>query len=81
VLTISEVMQDPHLIARDFVGFDDHPVVGPRPIPAVAWQYDGRRSALPHAPLLGEGTEEIIEGLCDRGRAEIAALRERQILW
>lgn len=55
VLTISEVMQDPHLIARDFVGLDDHPVVGPRPIPAVAWQYDGRRSALRHAPLLGEG--------------------------
>ena len=74
VQDVADVMVDPHLTARRFVAVDDHPVAGARPAPGVAWLYDGERPQLPHAPLLGADTDDV---LCAAGfdAAGIAALR------
>lgn len=71
---LQDVMDDPHLNARGFVGTDEHPVAGVRTVPGVAWLYDGERPRLLHAPLLGVDTDDVLRsaGVDD---ARIAALR------
>jgi crotonobetainyl-CoA:carnitine CoA-transferase CaiB-like acyl-CoA transferase len=80
VLDIGEVMQDPHLVARGFVLTGDHPVSGPRPMPAVPWSYDGVRPELRHAPLLGDRTDAALAELAGVGPAELQALRAEKVL-
>jgi crotonobetainyl-CoA:carnitine CoA-transferase CaiB-like acyl-CoA transferase len=80
VLDIGEVMQDPHLVARGFVLTGDHPVSGPRPMPAVPWSYDGVRPELRHAPLLGDRTDAALAELAGLGPAELQALRAERVL-
>jgi crotonobetainyl-CoA:carnitine CoA-transferase CaiB-like acyl-CoA transferase len=75
VLDIGEVMTDPHLVARGFVLRGDHPIAGPRPMPAVPWLFDGERPSLRHAPLLGDGTEDVVTALAALTRDEVSALR------
>jgi crotonobetainyl-CoA:carnitine CoA-transferase CaiB-like acyl-CoA transferase len=80
VLDIGEVMQDPHLVARDFVLTGDHPVAGPRPMPAVPWSYDGVRPRLKHAPLLGDRTEAVMTKLARLSAEEFRDLRAEKVL-
>lgn len=80
VLDSSEVIADVHLAARGFVRQDDHPVAGPRPIPAVPWSYDGRRPELHHAPCLGDGTEAVLAGLAGRTIDDLNLLRTQGVL-
>ena len=74
VQDVADVMVDPHLGARGFVAVDNHPVAGARPAPGVAWLYDGGRPQLPHAPLLGADTDDVLLG-AGFDAASIAALR------
>ncbi len=80
VLDIGEVMADPHLLARGFVRSGDHPIAGPRPMPAVPWLFDGERPRLGHAPLLGDGTDEALTALTALTRADVSALRSAGVL-
>ena len=80
VLDIGEVMQDPHLSAREFVVAGDHPLAGPRPMPAVPWLYDGARPQLRHAPLLGDRTAAVMAELARLSSEEIERLRTEKVL-
>lgn len=80
VLDMSEVMADPHLARRGFVLADDHPVAGPRPVPAVPWVYDGARPTLRHAPRLGDRTEKVLAELAGLSHEEEEALRAEGVL-
>ncbi len=80
VLDMSEVMHDPHLSARGFIREDNHPVAGVRPIPALPWQYDGRRPKLSHAPCLGDSTDAVLRELLARPASEVATLRSEGVL-
>jgi crotonobetainyl-CoA:carnitine CoA-transferase CaiB-like acyl-CoA transferase len=80
VLDSSDVIADVHLAARGFVRQDDHPVAGPRPIPAVPWSYDGHRPVLHHAPCLGDGTESVLAGLAGRTIDDLNLLRTQGVL-
>jgi crotonobetainyl-CoA:carnitine CoA-transferase CaiB-like acyl-CoA transferase len=80
VLDMREVMADEHLSARSFVVADEHPVARGRSMPGVAWLYDGVRPSLAHAPLLGEGTREVLERLTHLTANEIEALEEAGVL-
>jgi crotonobetainyl-CoA:carnitine CoA-transferase CaiB-like acyl-CoA transferase len=75
VLDIGEVMTDPHLVARGFVVEGDHPLAGPRPMPAVPWLYDGERPQLGHAPLLGDRTAQVLTEVAKLSHEEVEALR------
>jgi crotonobetainyl-CoA:carnitine CoA-transferase CaiB-like acyl-CoA transferase len=59
VRDIGEVMHDPHLRARGFAYDADHPVAGIRPAAGVPWLYDGVRTRIGPAPLLGSATQEL----------------------
>lgn len=80
VLDITEVIADPHLAARGFVLTGDHPIAGPRPMPAVPWLNDGVRPTLAHAPLLGDATERVIASLGEDRANEIELLRREGVL-
>jgi crotonobetainyl-CoA:carnitine CoA-transferase CaiB-like acyl-CoA transferase len=80
VLDISEVIVDAQLTEQGFVRTDDHPVAGPRLIPAVPWRYDGARPVLHHAPCLGDATDEVLGGLAGRTSEDLALLREEGVL-
>ena len=80
VLDIGEVIEDPHLAARDFVIRGDHPLAGPRPMPAVPWLYDGTRPKLRHAPLLGNQTDVVMTEIAHLSSHELASLREQKVL-
>ena len=80
VLNMSDVIDDPHLAVRGFVRKDDHPVAGPRAIPAVPWLYDGRRPELNHAPCLGDGTSVVLADLLGQSPDEIFELENAEVL-
>lgn len=80
VLDIGEVMIDPHLAARGFVVEGDHPIAGPRPMPAVPWLYDGKRPQLGHAPLLGDRTAQVLTEIAGLSHEEVEALRSDGVL-
>lgn len=78
----SEVLQDPHLTAREFYAYPGHVEAGKR-------AYDGpgfRLSETPHeirraAPLLGEHTWEICSDVLGMDGDEIGQLMAEQILY
>ncbi len=80
VLDVSEVMLDPDLHARGFILADTHPVVGPRPVPATAWLYDGVRPEVGHSPRLGADTDEVLGRIVQLDAAELDALRAQGAL-
>lgn len=72
-----ELLQDPHLIDRDFVAWVDHPETGRRPIDNVAWKIDGvRPTEYPRAPLLAEHNTYVLEELLNLSKKEILRLTE-----
>jgi len=80
VLDLSEVIADGHLHARGFVVPDGHPVATGRSMPGVPWLYDGARPTLAHAPLLGEGTREILGELAGLSEARLESLARDGVL-
>lgn len=82
VLQASEILADPHLTARAYYTYLDHPEAGVR-------AYDGppvRLSATPvelrrAAPLLGEHTVAIATGILGLSEDETAALIAEQVLF
>ncbi len=80
VLDLREVIDDEHLRARGFVVADDHPVATGRSMPGVAWRYDGVRPGLAHAPVLGEGTREVLASLGGLDPDELDALERTGVL-
>jgi crotonobetainyl-CoA:carnitine CoA-transferase CaiB-like acyl-CoA transferase len=80
VLDVAEVMLDPDLYARGFILADTHPVVGPRPVPATAWLYDGVRPEVGHSPRLGADTDEVLGRIAQLDAAALEALRAQGAL-
>jgi crotonobetainyl-CoA:carnitine CoA-transferase CaiB-like acyl-CoA transferase len=55
VLTVAELIEDPHLRARGFFAPVDHPVWGERRLVGMPWRFSGEPPiALGAPPLLGE---------------------------
>jgi crotonobetainyl-CoA:carnitine CoA-transferase CaiB-like acyl-CoA transferase len=80
VQNMLEVIEDPHLRARSFVQWVDHPVVGNRPVPGVPWTFDGLRPPLGHAPVLGSDTDAALRGLIGLTEIDVSRLRESGVL-
>ena len=81
VLDCAEVLQDPHLNERGFVGWADHPETGRRPMGTVSWSINGgRRTEYQPAPLLGEHNEHIFCRLLDLPQEELERLIEAGVI-
>lgn len=80
VLTPEEILEDPHLAARNFLVELPHPVAPPSAQPgapailsATPWRHE-------RAPLLGEHTEAVLTDVLGLGADEVTALRERGVI-
>jgi crotonobetainyl-CoA:carnitine CoA-transferase CaiB-like acyl-CoA transferase len=74
--TIADVFEDPHLEARGFFHSIDHPATGPLKYPGPQFRMSGTPWRPGRAPLLGEHTSEVLQGL-GYSAEDIARLREQ----
>jgi benzylsuccinate CoA-transferase BbsF subunit len=82
VMSIADLMADPHLQARGFVVEMDHPEVGRRTVAGLP----ARFSAVPAlgyrpAPCLGEHNEQVFGHLLDIGAREMERMHEMQAIY
>jgi len=73
--------EDPHLKARDYWVYQDHPEVGKRQHAGVPWKMS--RTPTPvraTAPLIGQHTEEILTQLLGYSADDVAKLRSQGAL-
>ncbi|MFZ0888291.1 MAG: CoA transferase [Candidatus Binataceae bacterium] len=76
-----EVLEDPHLNARNYFVELEHPEVGVRRHAGITWRMSGTPCAVrAPAPLLGQHTDEVLSGLLGYSAAEVKALHEKGAL-
>ena len=80
VLDTAEVLRDPHLVERGFVQSIEHPEHGEVPILGWAPRFSGGSVPIVPAPALGAHTAEVLTTELGLAEAEVAALRERDII-
>jgi crotonobetainyl-CoA:carnitine CoA-transferase CaiB-like acyl-CoA transferase len=81
IKTVGEVCESPHLAARGMLPTVPHPVAGEVKqigIPIRLWSTPGEITLPP--PQLGEHTEELLVTLLKMSKAEVARLRDREII-
>lgn len=78
---IDELVEDPHLIARDMLVEIDHPKEGRIKFPGNPIKYSETKvDVFEPAPLLGQHTEEILKTWGGYDEAEIDSMREKGII-
>ena len=80
VLTTEELIEDPHLKAREFFSEIDHPVVGKLNYPGAPFRMSETPWQAERAPLLGEHNEEIYQDRLGYSREDVVKLRESGII-
>lgn len=81
VLSLDEVINDPHIIARDMIVEVDHPDIGKAKMPGFPIKFSETKSTLEKpAPLLGEHNVEVLSTLLGYSDEEIAKLKEEQVI-
>ncbi|MBI4641271.1 MAG: CoA transferase [Candidatus Tectomicrobia bacterium] len=81
VNTPEEFMNDPHTIAREFFVQVNHPVAGTIKYPGAPFRLSGTPWSIEcPAPLVGQHNEEIYRGELGMSEAELAQLREKEII-
>ena len=81
IYDVADVVADEHVRARGDVCTVDDPVIGPVRQQAPYPRFDGDPLPVPAgAPRLGEHTDEVLSGLLELSEAQIAGLRERNVI-
>ncbi len=81
VYDVADLVADDHVRARGDVCTVDDPVIGPVRQQAPYPRFDNGSLPVPEgAPRLGEHTGEVLSSLLGLSRAEIAALRKRNVI-
>jgi crotonobetainyl-CoA:carnitine CoA-transferase CaiB-like acyl-CoA transferase len=81
LLTVDEVVNDPHNVARGFFEEVDHPATGPLRYPgAPAKMTETPRQTARAAPMLGQHNEEMYSGRLGYSKVDLARLREAGII-
>jgi crotonobetainyl-CoA:carnitine CoA-transferase CaiB-like acyl-CoA transferase len=77
-----DLATNPHLQARGYLVQKEHPEVGKRIHAGIPWQMSGTpcevRAA---APLRGQHTDEVLQGILGLSAAEVQKLQDRQVLY
>ena len=77
-----DLLNDRHLKARGFVWSVDHPETGRRRMLGVPWRISGMAPVqVRRAPLLGEHTEEVLQGLLGLDPQEVQRLADEQVAY
>jgi crotonobetainyl-CoA:carnitine CoA-transferase CaiB-like acyl-CoA transferase len=81
VLSMGEVMEDPHIKARNAFIERDHPKAGSTTLLAP-WIHLSKTppSIRADAPLLGQHTDEVLGGVLGLNSGELAALRAEKVI-
>jgi crotonobetainyl-CoA:carnitine CoA-transferase CaiB-like acyl-CoA transferase len=81
VLSMGEVMEDPHIKARNAFIERDHPKAGSTTLLAP-WIHMSKTppSIRADAPLLGQHTDEVLGGVLGLNSGELAALRAEKVI-
>ena len=79
-LDTTELFRDPHLLARGFVHNIDHPVHGNVPLLGFAPTLSASEVPIQRAPLLGEHTDEVLEGMLGLDGATLEQLKAEGVL-
>jgi len=83
---VKELLDDPHLKARNMVVEVDHPKLGKVKTFNLPIKFSGGAAGVdpgvnPHDPDLGEHSDEILKTLLGKTGAEIDALRSEKVIW
>lgn len=86
VKDMQELLDDPHLQARNMVVNVDHPRLGQvktfnNPIRIAGTEVGVPPGANPHDPGLGEHSDEVLRDYLGKTDAEIAELRKEKVIW
>jgi crotonobetainyl-CoA:carnitine CoA-transferase CaiB-like acyl-CoA transferase len=80
-MTSRDMVNDEHLKARGAFTAGPHPEVGVQTLLGVPWRFTRRPNAkMSHAPLLGQHTDAVLEGLLGLNAAQRAELRARKVV-
>lgn len=80
ILDTVEVLNDPHLIARDFIKTIEHPEHGPVPMLGWAPRLSASHVDLETAPALGAHTSEVLAAELGLDEAAIAELQAAAVI-
>lgn len=81
ILSVEEILEDPHYAARGSIATIDHPRIGPIKMPAVFPKLSETPGPpLRPAPTLGENTEEILTGMLGMDDQEFQALKAQGVI-
>ncbi len=76
-----DIVDDPHLNARQFIERQVHPEVGARPHTGIPWRFEQRANGVrAPAPCIGADTDEVLHEVLGFDTARIAALRSAGVL-
>ncbi len=86
VKDMTELLDDPHLKARDMVVDVDHPKLGHVKTFNIPIKFRGitvgvEKGTNPHDPELGEHSSEVLKKYLNKTDAEISALRQEGVIW
>jgi benzylsuccinate CoA-transferase BbsF subunit len=80
VVNAKDLATDPHLNGRPLFVYNEHPEVGVKQHIGVPWQLSKTPLPVRPAPTLGQDTDYVLRNILGYGEADIAGLRERQVL-
>ena len=80
ILSMSEVMEDPHIQARGFFSAVHHPVLGTFQQPGNCFMVNGSRTEAAPAPLLRQHNQEVFCGELGLGEKELAVLAAEKVI-
>jgi len=70
-----DLLKDPHLCAREYWSWIEHPFIGSHPQPAAAYRENGVRYPVrSHPPTLGQHNEQVLLGLLNFSQLEFDRL-------
>jgi benzylsuccinate CoA-transferase BbsF subunit len=75
-----DLYADPHLRARNAFVTVNHPELGELELAGEPWKMSDHETPARHAPLLGEHNEYVLQELLGLSEAELAELRQRDII-
>lgn len=81
VMSIRDILADPHLRERGFLPTVEHPLAGAHDMPARPWHLvTGNDPEMRHAPLLGDWNDEFFRGMLGLSEEEVQRLIEEQVI-
>lgn len=76
------VERDPQLRHRGMHLQIEHPLLGVNPMDGIPTRFSRTPAAVRrHAPLIGEATQDVLDGLLGMPAAEVERLAEERVLW